>query len=142
MIASVSPSDADLEETLNTLKYANRAPDQEQADRRAGPTEAKISQLQATIDALTARLAHYEAGGAARARPVAPSAAARAPAAPAADAALLRRCEQLERQHAATAAKLAAVLRGGGGGLPRPAGAARKRWRRAPARAARRRRLR
>ena len=70
MIANVSPSDADLEETLNTLKYANRARQIKNKPIVAqDPTEAKISQLQATIDALTARLAHYEAGGAPLAPP-------------------------------------------------------------------------
>ena len=65
MLACVSPGDADMEETLNTLKYANRA---RQIKNKPlvvqDPMQARIAELQDTVAMLTARLAHYEGGGA------------------------------------------------------------------------------
>ena len=128
MLACVSPSDADLEETLNTLKYASRARFiKNKAVVVQDPTQARISELEAQVASLQARLTHYENGGALlpAATPlpaaVAPSAAA-APGAAAAPsrveakarATLLRRCETLEGENATLRAQLsAAVLREG-----------------------------
>ena len=65
MLACVSPGDADLEETLNTLKYANRARQIRNKPIVAqDPMQARISELLETITTLQARLAHYEGGGA------------------------------------------------------------------------------
>ena len=65
MLACVSPSDADLEETLNTLKYANRARFiKNKAVVVQDPMQARISELEGQVAALQARLAHYENGGA------------------------------------------------------------------------------
>jgi len=64
MIACVSPSDADLEESLNTLKYANRARQiQNKLLIAQDPVQARIAELMEQVAMLTARLQHYEAGG-------------------------------------------------------------------------------
>ena len=99
MIANVSPSD-DLEETLNTLKYKTaRARSRTSRSSRRTPPRRRFRSC-SDIDALTARLAHYEAA-ARRSRPP-PSHCPPPPPAPAAPrrTRLFRRCEQLERQHA------------------------------------------
>ena len=65
MLACVSPGDTDLEETLNTLKYANRARQIRNKPVIAqDPMQARIAELMETINTLQARLSHYEAGGA------------------------------------------------------------------------------
>ena len=65
MLACVSPGDADLEETLNTLKYANRARQIKNKPVVAqDPLQARLSELLETISTLQTRLTHYEAGGA------------------------------------------------------------------------------
>jgi len=65
MLACVSPGDADLEETLNTLKYANRARQIKNKPVVAqDPMQARLSELLETISTLQTRLTHYEAGGA------------------------------------------------------------------------------
>ena len=137
MLACVSPSDADLEETLNTLKYASRARFiKNKAVVVQDPTQARISELEAQVASLQARLTHYENGGAplpaATLLPaaVAPSAAA-APGAAAAPsrveakarATLLRRCETLEGDNATLRAQLSAAVRREGS-APLAAGAA------------------
>ena len=64
MLACVSPGDSDLEETLNTLKYANRARQIRNKPVVAqDPMQAKLAELADTITALQARLTHYEGGG-------------------------------------------------------------------------------
>ena len=64
MLACVSPGDTDMEETLNTLKYANRARQIRNKPLLAqDPTQARIGQLMEQITLLQARLAHYEGGG-------------------------------------------------------------------------------
>ena len=64
VLACVSPGDTDLEETLSTLKYANRARQiKNKAVVAQDPQQAKIAELQAHVAALSARVAHYEAGG-------------------------------------------------------------------------------
>ena len=64
MLACVSPSDSDLEETLNTLKYANRARQiRNKAIVMQDPQQARIAELLDHIKVLETRLAHYEGGG-------------------------------------------------------------------------------
>ena len=142
MLACVSPGDADLEETLNTLKYANRARQIRNKPIVAqDPMQARLSELMETINALQARLTHYEGGGA----PLPPLAAAAAPlnngaagaaagsagaAAGAAaagggatggggtsapDAVLLRRVTQLTKENEGLKHRIATLLRAGGG---------------------------
>ena len=137
MLACVSPSDADLEETLNTLKYASRARFiKNKAVVVQDPTQARISELETQVASLQARLTHYENGGALlpAATPlpaaVAPSGAAvpgaAAPGAAAAPsrveakarATLLRRCETLEGDNATLRAQLSAAVRREGSALP------------------------
>ena len=65
MLACVSPGDSDLEETLNTLKYADRARHIRNKPLLAqDPTQARVAELMEQITVLQARLGHYEAGGA------------------------------------------------------------------------------
>ena len=137
MLACVSPSDADLEETLNTLKYASRARFiKNKAVVVQDPTQARISELETQVASLQARLTHYENGGALlpAATPlpaaVAPSGAAvpgaAAPGAAAAPsrveakarATLLRRCETLEGDNATLRAQLSAAVRREGSAPP------------------------
>ena len=143
MLACVSPSDADLEETLNTLKYASRARFiKNKAVVVQDPTQARISDLEAQVASLQARLTHYENGGAPlpAATPlpaaVAPSGVAApgatAPGAAAAPsraeakarATLLRRCETLEGDNATLRAQLSAAVRREGSVPPAAAAAA------------------
>ena len=64
MIACVSPADSDMEETLNTLKYANRARQiQNKLLIAQDPVQARIAELTEQVATLTARLQHYESGG-------------------------------------------------------------------------------
>ena len=137
MLACVSPSDADLEETLNTLKYASRARFiKNKAVVVQDPTQARISELETQVASLQARLTHYENGGAllpastplpaavAPGGAAAPGAAAPgAAAAPSrveakARATLLRRCETLEGDNATLRAQLSAAVRREGSALP------------------------
>ena len=53
MIACVSPSDADMEETLNTLKYANRARQiQNKLLIAQDPVQARIADLLEQVETL------------------------------------------------------------------------------------------
>ena len=137
MLACVSPGDSDLEETLNTLKYANRARQIRNKPVVAqDPMQARVAELQETIAALQARLSHYEAGGAPlppMAAPVAPSVSSAPTAAAgvadgasaggggahggasAADGVLLRRVTQLGRENETLKQRIASLLRGGHG---------------------------
>ena len=152
MLACVSPSDADLEETLNTLKYASRARFiKNKAVVVQDPTQARISELESQVASLQARLTHYENGGAplpaavplsgagapngtAAPGATAPNGAAAPAAAPGrgaqagleakARATLLRRCETLEGDNATLRAQLSAAVRREGSAPP-AAGAAR-----------------
>ena len=64
MVACVSPSDGDLEETLSTLKYANRARQiRNKLLVAQDPTSSLIADLKEQVAALRARLEHYERGG-------------------------------------------------------------------------------
>jgi len=63
MIACVSPSDADKEESLSTLKYANRMRQIQNKPRIASdPVQAQIAKLTEQVAMRDARLQHYEAG--------------------------------------------------------------------------------
>ena len=142
MLACVSPGDADLEETLNTLKYANRARQIKNKPIIAqDPMQARISELLEQIATLQARLTHYEGGGAPL-PPMAPAAAAaateggvaasaalekkeaaKAEAAKAADAVLMRRCTQLQSENEKLRAKLTTLLKASSAYTGAPAGA-------------------
>ena len=147
MLACVSPGDADLEETLNTLKYANRARQIRNKPIVAqDPMQARISELLETINTLQARLAHYEGGGA----PLPPMASTSNAAMPTSgapgvpqssdgnvggssggavgsagdgapsstpDAVLLRRLTQLSKENETLKKRVASLLRGGEGML-------------------------
>ena len=139
MLACVSPSDADLEETLNTLKYASRARFiKNKVAVAQDPTQARIAELEAQVAQLQARLTHYENGGAplpALAPPPSTTAGdgatggggggsaggSKAQAAAQAQAqresaqqqkAMLRRCEQLEKSNATLRQQLSKALAG------------------------------
>ena len=132
MLACVSPSDADLEETLNTLKYASRARFiKNKAVVVQDPTQARISDLEAQVASLQARLTHYENGGAPlpAATPLPAAVAPSGVAAPSraeakARATLLRRCETLEGDNATLRAQLSAAVRREGSVPPAAAAAA------------------
>ncbi|KAJ9166469.1 hypothetical protein P3X46_021220 [Hevea brasiliensis] len=60
MIACVSPADTNAEETLNTLKYANRARNiQNKAIVNRDPLAAQIQRMRSQIDQLQAELVFY-----------------------------------------------------------------------------------
>ena len=121
MLACVSPADADLEETLNTLKYANRA---RQIRNKPlvvqDPLQAQIAALQEHIVTLQARLAHYEGGGSTLPPMELPAVAgalsmAVVPSAPPAvsDSSLLKRLSQLEAENEALRKRLTSMALGG-----------------------------
>jgi hypothetical protein len=63
MIACISPSDASFEETMNALKYANRARNiRNRAVINRDPYNAQLQQLKQQLAAATAELAAYKAG--------------------------------------------------------------------------------
>lgn len=151
MLACVSPGDSDLEETLNTLKYANRARQIRNKPVIAqDPMQARIAELTEHINVLQARLSHYEAGGEPLPSLVAPpvSAVQVPSAAPgtmnnsgsegngaggpsAADSVLLRRVAQLNKENDVLKQRIASLLRGGGHGAedcPKGAGDADGEW--------------
>ena len=130
MLACVSPGDTDMEETLNTLKYANRARQIRNKPLLAqDPNQARISELMEQINMLSTRLSHYEAGGAPlpplseaavagpSAAEVAPTGAAPTGAAPtvssAADGVLLRRVTQLQKENETLKKRIATLVAGG-----------------------------
>ena len=134
MLACVSPSDADLEETLNTLKYASRARFiKNKVAVAQDPTQARIAELEAQVAQLQARLTHYENGGAPLPALAPPALSdvggggggggggSKAQAAALAQAqrenaqqqkAMLRRCEQLEKSNATLRQQLSSALAG------------------------------
>ncbi|XP_074263675.1 kinesin-like protein KIN-4C isoform X2 [Silene latifolia] len=60
MIACVSPADTNAEETLNTLKYANRARNiQNKAVINRDPVAAQLQQMRGQIEQLQAELLYY-----------------------------------------------------------------------------------
>jgi kinesin family protein 4/21/27 len=64
MIACVSPADTNAEETLNTLKYANRARNiQNKAIINRDPAVAEMQRMRNQLDYLQAELLCYRAGG-------------------------------------------------------------------------------
>ena len=81
MIACVSPSDRDFMETLNTLKYANRARNiKNKVVVNQDKTSQQISALRAEIARLQMELMEYKAVS--RHRPLHPSTAPPQPQAP------------------------------------------------------------
>ena len=114
MLACVSPADADLEETLNTLKYANRA---RQIRNKPlvvqDPVQEQLVAFQDTIAALKTRLAHYEGGGAPLPvmlpTDVEEAPAVVPPAAPGGEM-LMKRVAQLQMENQSLRAKLASLL--------------------------------
>lgn len=75
MIACISPSDSSFEETMNALKYANRARNiRNRAVVNRDPYNAQLQQLKQQLAAVTTELAAYKAG----ATPAAAAAAAAA----------------------------------------------------------------
>ncbi|XP_020233364.1 kinesin-like protein KIN-4C [Cajanus cajan] len=67
MIACVSPADTNAEETLNTLKYANRARNiQNKAVINRDPVGAQMQRMRSQIEQLQSELLFYrgDAGGA------------------------------------------------------------------------------
>ncbi|GMI64891.1 hypothetical protein like AT5G60930 [Hibiscus trionum] len=64
MIACVSPADTNAEETLNTLKYANRARNiQNKAIINRDPTAAQLQRMRSQIEQLQAELLFYHGDG-------------------------------------------------------------------------------
>ncbi|KAL4273393.1 hypothetical protein GQ457_13G009540 [Hibiscus cannabinus] len=64
MIACVSPADTNAEETLNTLKYANRARNiQNKAVINRDPTAAQLKRMRSQIEQLQAELLFYRGDG-------------------------------------------------------------------------------
>ncbi|KAL9234739.1 hypothetical protein vseg_009572 [Gypsophila vaccaria] len=62
MIACVSPADTNAEETLNTLKYANRARNiQNKAVINRDPVAAQMQQMRSQIEQLQSELLYYRA---------------------------------------------------------------------------------
>ncbi|KAL1507337.1 hypothetical protein AB1Y20_008183 [Prymnesium parvum] len=112
MLACVSPADADLEETLNTLKYANRA---RQIRNKPlvvqDPVQAQLAELQELVAQLQLRLAHYEGGGSAL--PSLSGSEINVPAAQA-DSLLMKRVSQLEAENEALRRRLTSLVKTGG----------------------------
>ncbi|KAE8731288.1 P-loop containing nucleoside triphosphate hydrolases superfamily protein isoform 2 [Hibiscus syriacus] len=64
MIACVSPADTNAEETLNTLKYANRARNiQNKAVVNCDPTAVQLQRMRSKIEQLQAELLFYRGDG-------------------------------------------------------------------------------
>lgn len=64
MIACISPSDRDFMETLNTLKYANRARNiKNRVTVNQDKTSKQLTELRAQIQALQVELAEYKQVG-------------------------------------------------------------------------------
>ena len=63
MIACISPSDSDFMETLNTLKYANRARNiKNKVSQNQDSTSKQIAILRDQLQAALAELAMYKSG--------------------------------------------------------------------------------
>lgn len=64
MVACISPADYNCEETINTLRYANRAKNiRNKAVVNQDPNQAEIRRLNAIIQELRVELLSYSAGG-------------------------------------------------------------------------------
>jgi hypothetical protein len=64
MIACVSPADSNAEETLNTLKYANRARNiQNKPTVNRDPMAAEMQQMRQQLELMQAELLCVRAGG-------------------------------------------------------------------------------
>ncbi|KAG0480048.1 hypothetical protein HPP92_010906 [Vanilla planifolia] len=65
MIACISPADVNAEETINTLKYANRARNiQNKAVINRDPTTVEIQKLRSQLEQLQSEVLFYRGGGA------------------------------------------------------------------------------